>query len=150
MCVFDADTLRCPKCGYIAARLPTFRRCRTVRQIAEVSMAQKAAQRITVPPLKLGTAVAKVLAAAGVTPERVAKVFKVPDCGCKARQMRLDAFGQGVSSVVERTLNAAANAVMPNPVSDDEIDAMANAIAASPQTNPGLIEQAKKAVTGEI
>jgi hypothetical protein len=35
-------------------------------------------------------------------------------------------------------------------VSDDEIDAMANAIAASPQTNPGLIEQAKKAVTGEI
>lgn len=150
MCVFDAATMRCPTCGYIAKSLPTFRRCRTIRQLAEVAVTKRAKQRITVPPLKIGSAVSKALSAVGVTPQRVSKAIGVKECGCAARAAKLDAFGGAVSAVVERTLNAAANVVLPNPVSDDEIDAMANAIAASTTTNIGLVEQAKRDVTADI
>lgn len=144
MCIFDESTLRCPTCGYQAARLPTFRRCRTLRQLAEARLVDSTTRRIRVPPLKLGTAVSTALKAVGITPELVKRVTRRKDCGCKGRQVWLDSVGAAASAAAERALNAAANAVAPHPFSDDEVNAVANSLAASAGTNRGLVEHAAK------
>jgi hypothetical protein len=137
MCDFDAESLRCTRCGYIAKRLPTYRVCRTIPEMARKIATDTATKRVTVPPLKIGTAVAKGLAAVGITKERV-QAITGKDCGCAKRQNALDAAGAVVSGVVERGVNAALNAVLPNPVEQDDIAAIANSLHASPLTNDGL------------
>lgn len=137
MCDFDAASLRCRRCGYLARSLPTFRVCRTIHEMAYGIVEQQASRRIHVPQIKIGTAIAKTLAAVGITKERVSAVIG-KDCGCAGRQRSLDAVGEIVSVVVEKAVNAAVNAVLPNPVLPDDVAAVANALQASPVTNEGL------------
>lgn len=137
MCDFNADTLRCGRCGYLAKRMPTFRVCRTIPEIAVKIATDQSSHRITVPSIPIGTAVSRGLAAIGVTPERMKKVFG-KDCGCDGRKTALDAVGAAVSSVIERGANAMLNAVLPNPVGPDDYAAIANSLHASPLTNQGL------------
>lgn len=137
MCDFNADTLRCVRCGYLAKRMPTFRVCRTIPEIAVKIATDQSSRRIAIPAIPIGTAVSRGLAAIGVTPERMKKVFG-KDCGCDKRKSALDAAGAAVSSVIERGANAVLNAVLPNPVGPDDYAAIANSLHASPLTNQGL------------
>lgn len=137
MCEFDADSLRCTRCGYLARRLPTYRACRTIPEMARLLAENTATKRVSVPPLKIGTAIATGLSAVGITKDRV-KAVTGQDCGCDKRQNALDAAGAFVSAVVERAANAAINAVLPHPVSEDDVAAIANSLHASPLTNEGL------------
>lgn len=137
MCDFHSDTLRCSRCGYLAKRIPTYRVCRTIPEIAVKIATEQSSRRISVPPIQIGTAVSRGLAAVGVTPERMKKVFG-KDCGCDQRKSALDAAGAAVSSVIERGANAVLNAVLPSPVGPDDFAAIANSLHASPLTNQGL------------
>lgn len=92
MCDFNADTLRCRRCGYLAKRLPTYRVCRTIPEMAVKIATEQTTRRIAVPPLPLGTAVSRGLAAFGVTPQRIKKAIG-RDCGCDKRKAILDAAG---------------------------------------------------------
>lgn len=137
MCAFNADTLRCGRCGYLAKRMPTFRVCRTIPEIAVKIAVDQSSRRISVPAIPVGTIVSRGLAAVGVTSERMKKVFG-KDCGCDKRKSALDAAGAAMSSVIERGANAVLNAVLPNPVGPDDFAAIANSLHASPLTNQGL------------
>jgi len=137
MCHFQPDSLRCLRCGYLAKRLPTYRVCRTIPEIAERIAVEQSNHRIAVPPLRIGSAVARTLSAVGVTPERV-KQFTGKDCGCDKRKSALDAAGAAVSSVIERGANAVLNALLPSPVGPDDYAAIANSLHDSPLTNAGL------------
>jgi hypothetical protein len=137
MCDFNADTLRCRRCGYLAKRLPTYRVCRTIPEMAVKIATEQTTRRIAVPPLPLGTAVSRGLAAFGVTPQRIKKAIG-RDCGCDKRKAILDAAGAAISSIVERGANAMLNAVLPSPVGPDDFAAVANSLQASPLTNQGL------------
>ena len=141
MCDFSADTLRCGRCGYLAKRLPTYRVCRTIPEIARKIAEDQSTRRISIPPLKIGTAVARTLSAVGVTPARV-KQFTGKDCGCDKRKSAMDAAGAAVSAIVERGANAVLNAVLPSPVGPDDFAAIANSLQASPLTNEGLKSKA--------
>jgi len=137
MCDFNADTLRCGRCGYLAKRMPTFRVCRTIPEIAVKIATDQSTRRVSIPAIPIGTAVSRGLAAVGITPEKVKKVLG-KDCGCDKRKSALDAVGAAVSSVVERGANAMLNSVMPSPVGPDDIAAIANSLHVSPLTNQGL------------
>lgn len=137
MCDFQPDSLRCLRCGYLAKRLPTYRVCRTIPEMAERIAVEQSNHRIAVPPLMIGSAIARTLSAVGVTSERV-KQFTGKDCGCDKRKTTLDAVGAAVSAVVERGANAVLNAVLPNPAGPDDFAAIANSLHASPLTNKGL------------
>ena len=137
MCDFNADTLRCRRCGYLANRMPTYRVCRTLPEMAVKIATEQNSHRISVPPIPIGTAVSRGLAALGVTPDRVKKVFG-KDCGCDKRKSAMDAAGAAVSAVIERGANAVLNAVLPSPAGPDDFAAIANSLHASPLTNQGL------------
>jgi hypothetical protein len=137
MCEFSTETLKCSRCGYLAKRLPTYRVCRTLPEIAVKIATDQSTRRISVPPIPIGTAVARGLSSIGVTTERMKKVFG-RDCGCDRRKSALDAVGAAVSSVVERGANAMLNAVLPIPVEPDDLAAIANSLHASSLTNQGL------------
>ena len=139
MCDFD-DSMRCSRCGYQAKRLPTFRVCRTIPELAHKIATDAASRRVVVPPLRIGTAVAGALSAVGVTQERVKKWIK-KDCGCEQRKAFLNSVGETVSAVVERCLNGALGLVLPNPVTADDVAAVANSLARSELTNKGLKAQ---------
>jgi hypothetical protein len=137
MCSFAADSKRCERCGYQAKRLPTFRVCRTIKEVAQKIASEQATRRIAVPPIPLGSAAAGLLYAVGVTPERVKKVIG-KDCGCDKRKATLDKVGAAVASVIERAANGVLNAVLPSPIGPDDVAAIANSLQASPFTNAGL------------
>lgn len=141
MCSFSADTLRCQRCGYQAKKLPTFRVCRTIPEIAQRIVQERSAKRIRIPPVPLGRYAKKALSSIGVTPERVSKAMG-RDCGCNAKASAMDSFGAAVSQVVENAANAALGAVLPNPYTDDDVAAVATALAKSPYTNAGLKDAA--------
>ena len=142
LCVFNAATLRCERCGWAAARLPTYRECRTVLELAKERVTNQATRRIRLPSPKIGTAIGNVLSAVGITPERVSRLSGGKPCGCKQRAEALDKAGEFVTAVVERGLNAAANAMLPHPAGDDEVAQMAMRIVNGRNTNQGLVQQA--------
>lgn len=137
MCDFNEESLRCKRCGYLAKRLPTYRVCRTIPEMARKIATDASSKRVRVPPLRIGSAIAAGLAAVGVTPERI-KEATGKDCGCNKRKDVLDAAGEAISAVVERGLNAALDVVLPSPVELDDVAAIANSLHASPLTNEGL------------
>jgi hypothetical protein len=137
LCQFNADTLRCERCGFRAKRLPTYRVCRTIHQVAEKLLVDHATKRIHVPPLPIGTAVAFVFSKVGITKERVSRAMG-KDCGCAQRAKLMDHAGAAISQAVENIANAALNAMLPIPVEADEVAALATALAASEMTNDGL------------
>jgi hypothetical protein len=137
MCDFDRESLRCHRCGYLAKRMPTHRVCRTIPEMAEKIASDQSTHRIKVPPANVGTAVAGLLSAVGVTPDRVKKVIG-KDCECDKRKATLDKIGAAVSAVIERAANGVLNAVLPSPIGPDDVAAIANSLQASPFTNAGL------------
>lgn len=137
MCDFAADSLRCSRCGYLAKRLPTYRVCRTVPELARKIATDQATKRISVPPMRIGTAISGALSAVGITPDRI-KNITGKDCGCAQRKDTLDSLGAAFSATLERGLNTVANAVAPVIVEADDVAAIANSIQASDLTNPGL------------
>jgi hypothetical protein len=137
MCEFDAHTFKCYRCGYLAKRLPTYRVCRTITEMAQQIATDHATKRISIPPIAIGTSAAKALSFVGITPRRVKKVIG-KDCGCDKRKATLDNFGAAVSSVIERAANGILNAVLPSPVGADDVAAIANSLQASQFTNAGL------------
>ena len=145
MCQFDEATKRCPRCGYTASKLPLYRSCRTIVEQAEVVAHTFASNRIRVPPMLIGTAIANTLSKVGITPLAVKKITG-KDCGCKQRASKLDAAGAAVSAIVERAANAALQAVLPAKVEPEDIAAIANSLQASPFTNAGLKSAAKTTI----
>jgi hypothetical protein len=137
LCEFDAETLACSRCGYVAKKLPYFRHCQTLLENAEAIAHGMATKRIKVPPLLIGKAIGNTLARVGITPLAVKKITG-KDCGCKERASKMDAAGAAVSAVVERAANAALQVVLPSHVAPEDIAAIANTLYASPLTNAGL------------
>jgi hypothetical protein len=139
MCDFKSDTLRCSRCGYLAKTLPLYRVCRTIPEIARQIAVDHATSRVAVPPLPVGTAIARGLSSVGITPARVKKVIG-KDCGCDKRKSMLDEAGAAVSKLVELGLNGALNFAFPNSVEPEDVAAIANSLQASVLTNAGLKE----------
>lgn len=142
-CDFDATTMTCTACGYQAASLPTFRVCRSIMQMADEIVRQQARRRIRIPPLPIGSAIARALAAVGITGRRVEAVIRKP-CGCAQRQLKLDKFGAAVSQCLERTINAIANIILPHPVTDEDVAAVCNALVRQRGANQGLVRHAAR------
>jgi len=145
MCDFDASTIRCKRCGYAAKKLPTYRECRTLVELAHKIADERMSRRIVIPPIPIGTAISRGLSAVGVTPERVKQVTG-KDCGCQKRKNALDTAGAFISAVVERAANAALQVVLPSHVDTSDVAAIASSLQASPLTNAGL----KSAVENKI
>lgn len=141
LCNFDDGTLRCPRCGYAASKLPLYRHCQTIEEIARAHLYAWAHGRIKIPPLRLGSMIAAGLTTIGVTEERVKKIIG-KDCGCSARKNKLDAVGEGVTAAIQGVANRALDAVLPHPVTESDVAALAQSIAASPLTNQGLKDRA--------
>jgi hypothetical protein len=140
LCDFDTDTLRCPRCGFIATKLPHYRQCQTIEEQARAHLEAWSHARIKIPPLRLGSMIAAGLNMVGVTEERVKKL--VGDCGCSQRKNKLDQVGEGVTQAISATANRALDAIIPHPVTEDDVAAVAQAIADSPLTNQGLKDKA--------
>jgi hypothetical protein len=140
LCNFEENALRCPRCGFIASALPHYRHCQTIEEQARAHLEGWARARIKVPPARLGSWIAAGLTAVGITEERVKKL--VGDCGCAKRKNRLDALGEGVTTAVQSTANRALNAILPHPITEEDVAAVAQSIAASPLTNQGLKDKA--------
>lgn len=92
LCDYDSQTLRCRACNHQALRLPTYRDC--------------TATRIYLPRPLLGDALARVLAAVGVTEARVTAWLGGRDCGCAGRRRWLNRWGVLAVDRLERWLNA--------------------------------------------
>jgi hypothetical protein len=140
LCDFDADSLRCLRCGFLSEKLPQYRQCQTIEEMARSHLDAWAHGRIRVPPVRLGSIIAAGLNLVGVTEERVKKM--VGDCGCSRRKNTLDAAGESLSNAVSRVANKALDAIVPHPVTEDEVAALAQSIAENPLTNRGLKERA--------
>jgi len=141
LCNFEDGTLRCRRCGYTASKLPLYRHCQTIEEIARAHLDALARGRIRIPPLRLGSMIAAGLTTIGVTEERVKKIVG-KDCGCAARKNKLDAVGEGVTTAIQSVANRAIDAVLPHPVTEADVAALAQSIASSPLTNHGLKERA--------
>lgn len=141
MCQFEAESLRCSRCGFQAKRLPTYRVCRTVPELAKHLVTSQAKNRIRVPPLRIGSGVKAALTSVGITEKRISKLIGGKPCGCAGRANALDRLGAGASMVVERAANAVLNAVVPANPQPDEIARVANSLAEHPGLNDGLREK---------
>jgi hypothetical protein len=140
LCQFDDATLRCSRCGFLAKSLPHFRRCETIEETARRELEAWAHARIRIPAWRFGSMIAAGLTAVGITEERVKKI--VGDCGCARRKNKLDALGEGVTTAIQSTANRALDAILPHPITEDDVAALAQSIAASPLTNQGLKDKA--------
>ena len=140
LCQFNEGTIRCERCGFIAKSLPQYRHCQTIEEMARAHLDAYAHGRIKIPPLRLGSMIAAGLTSIGVTEDRVKKL--VGDCGCAARKNRLDAAGEGVTTAIQGAANRLLDAVIPHPVLDSDVAALAQAIASSPLINQGLKDRA--------
>jgi hypothetical protein len=74
LCLFN-DEMKCSRCGYVAASLPTFRQC----EPPVVGVARSA--RASLP----GTELSKLLRRFGIT--------ATPDCSCNTRAAEMDRQG---------------------------------------------------------
>lgn len=141
LCEFDDTTLRCSRCGFAAKTLPHYRHCQTIEEMARAHLNAWSHGRIKIPPLRLGSMIAAGLTTIGVTEDRVKKIVG-KDCGCAARKNKLDAVGEGMTTAIQSAANRALDAVLPHPVTEADVAALAQAIASSPLTNHGLKRKA--------
>jgi len=137
-CQFDTREKRCARCGYAADLLPLARECRTLNEMARDGLEWQARHRVGLPPLPIGDAVAAMFEAVGVTKTRIAAAVG-GDCGCSGRQAVLNRVGEKVSTAVSALANAAANAIAPHYVSDEEVAEAARELADNFGTNRGLV-----------
>jgi hypothetical protein len=83
-CDFQNDAKTCPRCGYVAKSLPTFRECRPVP-----------AQQWR--PIDVGELVERGLSAIGITKARIEKLTRTANkpggCGCQRRKRWLTDAG---------------------------------------------------------
>ena len=68
----------------------------------------KPARAVTLPRVRLGDAVERMLTAIGITEARVLQWTRLKDCGCKARARWLNQWGFEQTARMERLLNRAA------------------------------------------
>ena len=98
LCDFSAPNRICPKCGYEAKRVPTYRECRPVP--AEPWQ-----------PIPIGDLVERGLTSIGVTRERVEKLTRTEGkpggCGCEGRKRWLNEVGNKVQTDARNALIAA-------------------------------------------
>lgn len=139
LCEFDSETMKCPRCGYAAKRLPTYRVCRTIPEIAENYLKESATRRVRVKPILIGDGVKAALSAVGITEKRVSKITGKEDCGCSRRRAMLNSAGVAFSAGVERVANAILNVALPATYTPDDVAALADAIAKNKSTNRGLV-----------
>lgn len=103
LCEFSASMV-CPRCGYKARRLPTFRRCRPVPPKPW-------------RPFMLGDFVERVLTRCGITKARVERWTRTENkpggCGCASRQRWLNEWGVGVQKQVRRLATKYRRFVLP-------------------------------------
>ena len=127
LCEINPDTLVCGRCGRKAARLPTYRHCVTIGEMAQHLAEEKARRRIRLPEVPLGGVVRVALGSIGITSSRLERATGRP-CGCKQREAVLDKIGRAAAAGLERALNAAANFVAPSPVTDEDVAAVAQSL----------------------
>jgi len=93
-CDFNNAELQCPVCGYVAKRLPTYRKCRPIKQPEW-------------KPIMVGDLVEKALTTIGITQERVEKLTRTAGkpggCGCQARKKWLNEAGVEVQKAIRET-----------------------------------------------
>lgn len=93
-CEFDPETLTCTTCGYVARKLPTFRRCHPPPPPPEWR------------PVAVGDLVERWLVAIGITKDRVERWTRTDTkpggCGCDRRRRWLNEFGFEVQRRVRR------------------------------------------------
>lgn len=91
LCDFDNPKMTCPRCGYVAKRLPTYRECRPVPQPEW-------------QPIMVGDLVEKALTAVGITQERVERLTRTAGkpggCGCQGRKRWLNEKGVEVQKAI--------------------------------------------------
>lgn len=141
MCSFDSGTLRCGRCGFLAESLPHYRHCQTIEEQARAHFASLARERIRIPPPKIGSMIGAGLSAVGITDERVTR-WLGKDCGCPHRRNKLNALAEHATKAISSVANRALLAMLPHPAGEEEVAALAQAIAASPLTNQGLRDKA--------
>jgi hypothetical protein len=95
-CAYDPDTKVCRRCGHVAQRLPTFRRC------------PHSPARARLPRVAVGDLVERMLTGLGISKARVQQWLRVKDCGCAKRQKWLNQWGYAQQDRIERLLNRAA------------------------------------------
>jgi hypothetical protein len=97
-CDFKNPAQTCPTCGYVAKRLPTFRKCTAVREDEW-------------RPIPIGDLVERGLTAIGITKERVEALTRTEGkpggCGCAGRQKWLNEVGNKVQTDARNALIAA-------------------------------------------
>ena len=142
LCKFD-DAMRCHRCGFVASKLPHFRECQTIEEMARAHLDAWAKNRAKVPPLHIGSAIAKGLSSVGVSAEWVSRVTGVKDCGCKKRAAALDSIGEAASKIIERAANWAMQSILPYDITEQDVAVLARAIYESPLTNQGLKDKAR-------
>lgn len=138
LCKFN-DSNQCARCGFQASKVPLYRSCQTIEEMARERLRNMAANRISVPVVPLGSLISRGLTAIGVSEERVKAVIG-KDCGCKARAARIDTASAVASKLVQRAANAALSHVLPFEVTENDVAALSQAIYDSPTTNKGLKE----------
>jgi hypothetical protein len=91
LCDFNNSAQTCPTCGYVAKRLPTYRKCRPVPQPAW-------------QPIMVGDLVERGLTAIGITKERVEAMTRTAGkpggCGCEGRKKWLNEKGVEVQKAI--------------------------------------------------
>lgn len=84
LCDFDNPSLTCPRCGFRAKRIPTYRHCQPVPDPVW-------------RPIMVGDLVERWLTSIGITKERVERwtrtAGKPGGCGCAQRQKWLNDYG---------------------------------------------------------
>lgn len=136
LCKFN-DSNQCGRCGFKASKVPLYRSCQTIEEMARERLQKMAANRIRVPVVPVGSLISRGLTAIGVSEERVKKLIG-RECGCKARAARIDTASTVASRVVERAANAALSRMLPFEITENDVAALAQAIYDSPTTNEGL------------
>lgn len=99
LCEFEPKSRICPRCGYKAARLPTFRACRPPPPPPPWR------------PVDVGAMVERSLTAIGITQERVEALTRTAGkpggCGCAARKKWLTEAGNRAQYAVRDAALAA-------------------------------------------
>ena len=139
LCDFDGETMKCQRCGYLANRLPTYRVCRTIPEMAENYLRESATRRVRIKPIMLGDGVKAALSAVGITEKTFAKMTGKEDCGCSKRRAMLNSVGAAISDRLEKVANAVLNTALPVSYTPEEVASVAEAIAKNKSTNRGLV-----------
>lgn len=137
LCEFS-DDMTCKRCGYKARRLPTYRHCQTIDEMAVHLAKVTSPPWVPIPDPRLGDRVAQALEFFGITKERARKLMKVEDCGCDKRQQGLNRFSEVAAKAVETVIDKLGDAVLGDREVPGYVDYVRAQLIASQDTNEGL------------